>query len=102
VARVSASEPIRVELSELRRVSTLLFDQLEKTVGSEVILEKDFYWAVEPDDKYNPYDQPSNFSLGQLSECLTNIKSMSEENVLSFGLVWLSSLLMIIGEIVVE
>lgn len=95
-------EPIRIELSELRRVSEVLLDHLEAVVGPTVLIEKDYFWAVDAAEKYNAYDEPSTFSLGQLSECLANLESINETNAVSFALVWLSSLLAAVGESTVE
>lgn len=95
---MSASEPLRVELSELRRASQVLLDHLETVVGPTVLIDKDYFWAVDPSEKYNAYDEPSTFSLGQLSECLANLKSTDETNAISFALVWLASLMAAAGE----
>jgi hypothetical protein len=95
---VSSPERIRVELSDLRRASEVLLDHLEAAIGPTLLINKDYFWAVDAAEKYNAYDEPSTFSLGQLSECLANLKSIDETNVISFGLVWLSSLLAAAGE----
>ena len=95
---MSVGEPIRIEVAELRRVAMVLIDHLEAVAGPSILVEKDYFWAVDVAERYNPYAEPTTFSLGQLSECVTNLKSIDETNAVSFALVWLSSLLAAAGE----
>jgi hypothetical protein len=95
---MSDVEPIRIEVAELRRVAMVLLNHLEEMVGPSISIDMDYFWVVDQAERYNPYEEPTNFSLGQLSECLTNLQAIDETNAVSFGLVWLSSLLVAAGE----
>ena len=99
---MSASEPIRVQVSELRRASRVLLDHLEEIVGPSVTIDQDYFWVIDPKERYDAYGEPSTFSLGQLTECLANLRATDESNAVSYALVWLASLLTAAGESTVK
>lgn len=32
------------------------------------MISNDYYWEISPDEIYDPYKEPENFTLGQLSD----------------------------------
>jgi hypothetical protein len=91
---------MKVELSELRRAANRLFDHLEQQGVQRVEFTHDHYWSVPREARHNLYEEPRQLEVGQLSEDLANLRSLSSasESVISYGLVWLAEVLREIGE----
>jgi hypothetical protein len=96
------AERVRVPVALLRRASELLLDHLESVEGDAVLVDKDYYWAIAPEQLYDAYTEPSAFTVGQLSECLENLEQIVEDpsRSTSFALVWLADLLRSAGQTV--
>ena len=89
-----------VTVDELRRFSDALFRHLEsKGVGS-VALDQDYYWSIPSEHLYDPTTEPTKLEMGQLTEDLEELRQIErgERPPVSYGLVWLSSILRCIGE----
>ncbi len=92
---------MKIQLSELRQATTVLFDHLERTGRTEIEVTEDFYWSI-PEKLLYSVDSPppeSELTMGQLSDDwneLTKIAS-GKSPPLAYALVWLSSLLRFIG-----
>jgi len=89
-----------VTVEHLQRVAAILLRHLEEVSGPEIAFDKDLYWSIPPEQRFNPCAQPSEFTIGQLSECideLTRIEGNPEQAV-SYGLVWLGEVIKAIGE----
>lgn len=95
---------LRVPIDLLRRVSALLFDHLETLEGNEVPLDKNYFWAVTPEQLYDVVNPPSDLTIGQLSECLANLEALEEQpqDAISYALVWLADVLRAAGHSVVR
>ena len=95
---------MKVKVSELRQVATLLFDHLERTGHTEIDVDEDYYWSVPDDRKYLPYQEPKDLTLGQLSHDLDAMKNINsgESKPIAYALVWLSSLLGLVGARIVS
>ena len=96
------AERVRVPVALLRRASELLLDHLESVEGDALLVDKDYYWAIAPEQLYDAYTEPSTFTVGQLSECLENLEQIVEDpsRSTSFALVWLADLLRSAGQTV--
>jgi hypothetical protein len=78
----------------------LLLDHLQKEFESGVVpLPHDFYWVLDKDEWLNPYRRPEDFSLGQLSFDLEELKGLVQGRIqpLSYDLVRLGALFTAIG-----
>lgn len=95
---------MEVNIAELRKVAEMLFVHLEKSGHDIVSITQDYYWSIPKECRYDPYLQPSELTLGQLTEDLTELKRIAngETKVISFALVWLSSIIRVVGEEVVS
>ena len=93
------SDQIRVPLEVLRRATQVILDQMEDSGVSELTLDKDYFWSIPPDEAYDVYNEPSNLTVGQLTECLDNLKVIVEDpsRSTSFALVWLGELMRAVG-----
>jgi len=93
---------IRVEV--LRRAADLLLAHLEAVGGPVVAVDKDMFWAIPAEQRNNVYAEPTDFTVGQLTESLQSIGRIVEgsSTASSYALVWLADVLRAAGEAVVE
>jgi hypothetical protein len=95
---------VQIKLSELRDVMERLLSDLKGRGYDSFELPDDYYWDLPKDVLYDPYHDPSGFTLGQLThdwERLQQIQAGKSEP-LAYGLVWLSALLRAIGQRIVH
>lgn len=95
---------MKIRISELREAANLLFDHLERSGHAEIEVDRDFYWSI-PDDKlYAAYEEPSGFTMGQLSDDCQELRKISsgQREPISYALVWLSSILRFVGAKIVS
>ncbi|MBE9064063.1 hypothetical protein [cf. Phormidesmis sp. LEGE 11477] len=95
---------MNVELKEIENALQSIFSHLYSSGMNSVEIGKDFYWHIPKADRYEPYEQPSNFTMGQLSSDLENLNKISsgDEQPLAYSLIWVASILRYLGEEVVE
>ena len=68
---------MKVNINEIQKIISLLLSKLKESKENEIELNSDFYWDIAVEELYNPYDEPKNISLGQLSDDLGEIKRLS-------------------------
>ncbi len=90
-----------IDVDQLEQALQALVDELRKKKGRLIHIEQpiDYYWTVPGDVLYNPYENPNELTLGQLSDDLeemTKIASKTSEPV-SYDFVKISSLMTMIG-----
>ncbi|MFO0579731.1 MAG: hypothetical protein U1A78_37635 [Polyangia bacterium] len=90
----------RIAISDLRTVIDKLLVQMEESGQTSVELKKDFYWSVQPDDLYNPYQSPKELTLGQLTDDWSELQGILQgtKEPLPYALVWAAALLRYAGE----
>lgn len=64
---------MRVNIEELSKIIAILLLNLRNSKGNEVELKNDYYWDISSEQIYNPYDEPNDISLGQLSDDLNEV-----------------------------
>ena len=72
-----------------------------EAIGQEAIdLPGDFYWDVPAEALYDPYSEPRQLDLGQLSEDWEKLLSLAngESPPVGYALVWLASILRAYGQ----
>lgn len=96
--------PTQIPVSILRQASELLLQHLEELEGPEIQLDKDYFWSIPAERLYDVYNEPSDLTIGQLTECLSHLEKMvaEPEEAISYGLVWLADLLRAVGQSVVK
>lgn len=57
------------------------------------------FWAIPAEQRFNVYAEPTEFAIGQLSECPDNLGRIVAT---SYALVWLADLLRAAGETVID
>jgi len=95
---------VQIRVSELRLLTEILFTHLEELEKDEITISHDYYWAISDEERYNPYEKPSDLTIGQLTDDWQELQQIlvSENEPISYALVWLSSILRCIGEDVVR
>jgi hypothetical protein len=73
---------MNITVSELRRVTNLVFDRLEAEGRGSIELTSDFYWDIAPEHLYDPAAPPpeSSLTLGQLSSDWDEVRSIGTEH----------------------
>ena len=96
-------EPLRIPVAELRRAALVALDHLESKVGASVTLDREFFWSIPGDAAYDLDSEPSELTVGQLSESWQHLADLlgDESQALSYHLVWLAEVLRAIGQDVV-
>ena len=70
---------LQINLAEVEKALSILLEQLRAAKGEVIELEPvDFYWSVPPEARYDPYHEPSELTLGQLTDDLEEIKKLAE------------------------
>lgn len=95
---------MQINVSALRAITDVLLSRIERQGIQEIELGSDHYWDIPAEKLYDTHDEPSEFTMGQLSEDLSFVNEMISgvRPPVSYGLVWISSLLRYIGETVRE
>lgn len=90
----------QVTVAQLKVAADLLLSHLESSGVKTIEITDDFYWDVPASRRYDQYDEPTQHTVGQLSEDLSELQRMlaGETPALGYGLVWLAALLRRVGE----
>jgi len=91
---------LSIEVEELRQCIAILLDHLEAQ-GPVIHIPQEYYWAIDGNARYDTGCEPSELSIGCLSDDLHQIRRLkrddANEPVLQH-LVWLGAILTSIGE----
>ena len=71
---------MKINIDELEDCLSQLLSKLKESKGLNIELTNDFYWDIHSDELYNPYVQPKELSLGQLSDDWQEIKRLVGNN----------------------
>jgi hypothetical protein len=95
---------MEIDIARLRQITNDLLERLEKDGTSKLELDADYYWNILPEHRYDKYDEPKEFVIGQLSEDLAFTNQMIDGMCppVTYGLVWISSLLRYVGEKIID
>ena len=91
---------MKIQTSEIRAIVETLCQYLEETKRHEIETEQDYYWQIPRSDLYDPTKDPTDFTLGQLTDDWSELQRIAKDTSppIGFAFVWLSSILRIIGE----
>lgn len=78
----------KVNIAEVQKIASFLLSSLRKQKGDEIELKNDFYWDISSNELYKPYKEPTDISLGQLSDDLEEVQRLSlyPEEAISYDL----------------
>lgn len=68
---------MKIKIEEIEKVITLLLLKLKESKGNEIELSYDYYWDIASEQLYNPYEEPKDITLGQLSDDWEEIQRLS-------------------------
>ncbi len=92
------TDRIDISTRTLRTILNRLVDHLEVTDGERVLLEHDYFWSVPSPAIYNPYEQPNELTIGQLSESWANLEQvLADDAEVAYAFVWLGDILRAVG-----
>lgn len=88
-----------IDLNVLKRAFNDMIDSLALVEASRVRLNADYYWTLDPADVLDPTRSPQDPGLGQLSDCMDEIRAVVDdpERATTYHLVWLGDILRAIG-----
>ncbi len=91
---------IRIELDELTRALELILQHVKASQTGPVEIAEDYYWEIDQAQLYDPTNDPSSFSIGQLSDDWTRIEQLlkGEAQPIGYALVWLGNILRAVGQ----
>lgn len=67
---------MKVNIDEIQKITSLLLSKLKESKGNEIEINNDYYWDISSDELYNPYEEPKNITLGQLSDDMKEIQRL--------------------------
>lgn len=91
---------MRIDVEELQAITTILYEHLESLGIKHIDIPDDYYWNINSQEIYDPYQTPSNLDMGQLTENWQELQKLlkRESEPLAYEFVWLAALLRAIGE----
>lgn len=85
---------MKVNIKDLEKVTSLLLSKLRESKGNEIELNNDYYWNISTEELYNPYEEPRNITLGQLSDDLEELQRLNKsDDAIVYDLKRLASIL---------
>jgi hypothetical protein len=85
---------MKVNIKEIEIVALLLLSKLRESKGNEIELTNDYYWDISIEELYNPYEEPSNITLGQLSDDIEEIQRLNKsDDAIAYDLKRLAAIL---------
>ncbi|MGL5803832.1 MAG: hypothetical protein ACRC2R_27535 [Xenococcaceae cyanobacterium] len=89
-----------VDLNVLEKASHIIFEYWQKEGIQKIEVEEDFYWNISTKERYDPYKEPQDLDLGQLSDDWSEIEKIASGKTepIIYALVWLASIYKILGE----
>ncbi len=90
-------------IASLQRICEQLLDRLSRLKGKSIEVENDYFWSIVRDERFDVSKTPTNLTIGQISECWSNLELMLDEpeREITFGLVWLGEIFRSIGDEIV-
>ena len=91
-----------IPLDKLREACDQLLDYLERNAGQEIVINKEAFWSIPSENRYDMCHQPE-LTIGVTSESWGNLASMvdGDSELVGYGMVWLAQVLHALGDDVV-
>ena len=85
---------MRINIDKLQWITSFLLLKLKEEKGNEIELQNDFYWDISEKELYNPYENPQNISLGQLSDDLHEVnRLLKSDDAITYDLKRISNII---------
>lgn len=91
---------MKIHVADLRNLANLLCDYIDESGYEFIEIPNDLYWFIDKNEIYDPYNEPSNCTLGKLSEDWNNLLTIlkKESDPIGYAMIWFASVLRSIGE----
>ena len=89
-----------IRLADLRLISEKLFAYLEDQGVESIDFAVDYYWNIPKEQMYNPYQEPFELDMGQLTDDWDDLQKLldPEREPLTDDFVDLAAILRAVGE----
>ena len=67
---------MKISIDKIQKIASLLLSRLKESKGDEIEITNDYYWDISDEELYNPYEEPKNITLGQLSDDIEEIQRL--------------------------
>ena len=87
-----------IPLARLREAVELLLAHAERA-GDPVTLDRELFWELTPEQRYDLAREPAEHTVGSLGESWTRLTEMLDDpdRVVGYGFVWLADVLRALG-----
>ena len=94
------TDRVRVDIDLLEQVAGLLISGLREREGHQALLDYDSFWSVPADQAHDLYKEPTELSVGQITECMEWLRNVANnpESAIDYHLVWLGDVLRALGQ----
>ncbi len=65
---------MKIRLEEIEQMISVILTKYREVNGNEIIIQSDYYWELDESEIYNVNEEPRDFSIGQISDDLDNLK----------------------------
>lgn len=95
---------VQITTTELRQAMARLLDHLDDTGRTVLTIAKDYYWSIPVNQRYDASKEPTEFTVGQLSDDWSELRRIidGQSPPLGYALVWFGAVVRAIGEEYVE
>lgn len=88
-------ETNQIRIDDLQKAIILLLSNFKTNIGEVIEIENDFYWDIPSKELYNPYEEPKQLTLGQLSDDINEVQRLANEpsSAISYDLKRISNII---------
>lgn len=69
-------QSMQISIEQLREAIDLLLLKIKESKGDIIEIENDYYWVIDEAELYDPYSEPKEMGLGQLSDDIMELKKL--------------------------
>lgn len=90
---------ISIDIATLREAVEAVLTNLNERYGDSISLRSDYFWSIPFDQVYDVLNEPSELTIGQVSECVDSIENLAQDPSVftQYSLVWLGEIFRAIG-----
>ena len=73
-----------INLDELQKSVLVLISKFKERAGTSIDLKNDYYWDIDAKELYNPYQEPRDFALWQISFDWEHLKKINPDEAIPY------------------
>ena len=91
---------MQISLVSLRNAVEKTLDHLEESGLTHIDVDEDYYWNIVKEQIYDPYKEPTDLNIGQLSDDIEAVEKIAsgKHDPIGYDLVWIAAIMRYIGE----